>query len=258
MNIGGFWRRLTAWAACGTDPVVDRQLLELRAQLPIINIGVALSSLLVAVMFFDEAHLYVPALEAPFIAFIVQRTLAWRRLDVDVMTSDEKRGLLRRTTLLSGFLGAYCSVAALLLTIGATDMDRVALLGWVALCGFGGGLAMAVLKPASRIILITAAAPYALYLAVLGDRDIRLAAFIVLSAIPIALRQFGRSADFLENVTLSETRADALRRRSDETLLAFMETPKAASPTFRLPMSHSPDGQPKPCSAQCPPSPLII
>ncbi|MEX0644021.1 MAG: response regulator [Parvularculaceae bacterium] len=224
MGVVSLWTRLAAVVAPESDDVVERQVRELREHIPILNIGLAICSLFMAAMFWSRVPGLILLLEVPFIVFALSRALYWRRLDIDALVPERRRAEILKVTLLGPMLGVFCSVSVFILHGIATHEEQVALLVWTAFCGVGGGLALAVARIASRATMLAALAPYAAYLAVTGDAEIRTIAIVALGSIPIGYLQYGRIADSLAALTMSEASAANLRRQADDTLRTFIET----------------------------------
>jgi PAS domain S-box-containing protein len=224
MGVANFWSRLAAKIAPGSDVIVDRQVRELRAHIPALNGGLIVCSLFMAAMFWDQAPTLILLLEIPFIAFALSRAVSWRRLKVDDLGADKKRELLLQTTLFGPFLGVFCSIAVFAVDRFATYEEQIALLVWAAFCGFGGGIALAATRIASRATMLAALAPYAVYLVVTGGPEIRTIAFVALGSVPVGILLFGRIGDSLASLALSEANAERLRRHADETLRTFLES----------------------------------
>ena len=100
--------------------------------------------------------------------------------------------------MLCGVFGVTASIIAFYLNSFATPDQQLVILGWAVYGGLGGATAMAILKPACRLIAIPAMLPYAAYLAITGDGAIRILGIIVIATLPVTLRQFGRMADYSE------------------------------------------------------------
>ncbi len=207
-----------------SDLIVDRQLRELKAQLPPLYIGLALGSICLSVNSFAEAPLRVAAFEAAFLAFTALRFAGWIRLDIDKLRAADKRARIARTTWFAAGLGLLCSLSAFAFHDISTVGERLALLAWVLFCGIGGGMSLAACKQASRIAVILSVIPYAAFLATSGDPNLLLVAVLALMSVPLAVRQFGRMADFLIQLSRREIAEAQMRRRSDDTLRSFVET----------------------------------
>ncbi|HXI87828.1 MAG TPA: histidine kinase dimerization/phospho-acceptor domain-containing protein, partial [Parvularculaceae bacterium] len=224
MDLPRAWKRLTSLGSPGPDPVVERQLRELRAQLPAMLFSLGAAAAALGAVFFARAPILVLALEVPVQIYVISIAIRWRRLDIDSMTPAERRTHVVQTTYRSVFLGLYTSFGCLLVDRVVDGTEQAVLLAWVVFCGFAGGAAMAGTKPAARAGLITSIIPYSIYLALTAHGDIRAVALIALCAVPVMVRQYDRIADFLTSATLNEQKADALRQRADQTLFTFVES----------------------------------
>jgi PAS domain S-box-containing protein len=205
------------------DVIVDRQLRELKEQLPVIYVGLAVGSVALTTIFFPLIPVVSLALEIPFVAMALLRAAFWTKIDVDAMTAEEKRGQMRRAATLNVALGVAFSVTAVALDSLSNTEARLALLGWTALVAIGTSAALAVSKFASRISLASTLGPYGLYVLFTDDGALRVAAFLMLMVIPLGLKQFGRLGDLLSALSLSRAEAEKERRRANSALRSFME-----------------------------------
>jgi PAS domain S-box-containing protein len=221
--MAGLLNRLAS-ATDAPPHVVDRQLRELKAQLPTNFVSLGLCTLFLSVQGFERAPFLVVAMLAPFLIFSALRTRHWLKLNVDEMSDAQKRSRLQETTIMSAALGVAASWTAFALHGVSADQQHLTALVWVAFCGLASAMSLSALKPASRCILVLAIAPYATFLAATGEPDIRTIALLILLAVPVAMRLYGRMADFLVELSDSLEQAAQLRRRSDETLRSFIET----------------------------------
>ncbi len=212
-----------AFSTDAPDAVLAAQLHELRGQLPVIYAGMAFCSIFVALTFFARAPVAVAAFELAFLAVAVARASHWRMIDPTSMSRDEMRGELRNLLWMSIGLGLFCSLSAFIIDPMAQPDERIALVLWVAYCGVGSGMSLAVFKPASRVAMTLAIIPYAAYVALAQPGTGRVVALIILVAIPVGMQQYGRMADFFRALTLRNMESLARNRDAEERRRAFLE-----------------------------------
>ena len=198
--------------------VITRQLRELSHQLPIFYFGCTLCTLFLTPIFFHYSPLVLGTLTALFITFSVSRVISWRRFDPARLSGSELRRFVRQTIIMCGLFGANTSVIAFLLNSYATPEQQLVILGWVIYCGIGGATALAILKPASRLIAIPAIIPYPAYLAITGEGPVAILSIIAIATLPVTLRQFGRMANYLVELTQQQNTAAAQTEQLQEVL----------------------------------------
>ena len=206
------------------DIVVDRQLRELKAQIPTLYIGLAACALFLSTNSFTRAPLLVASFTLPFVFISLTRAWHWKRLDVAALTSSEKRSRIGKLIILGGALGIFSNLFLFCFDQIATPNERIVLLAWAAFCGIASAMSLAVSKAACRVTAVMTVVPYSVYILIVGDTGLQTMAAMALAGIPIGVRQYGRMSDLLADVTVSEAAAEEMRRQSDETLRSFIES----------------------------------
>ncbi|MFQ5564020.1 MAG: response regulator [Parvularculaceae bacterium] len=205
------------------DAVVDRQLRELKRQLPQMLVAIALCSAFIGYQFLGAAFWIVASAYALFLTYLLLRIPFWLNLNIDALTADEKRATVNDVMRLALGLGATCSLIAIYLcSVGNLD-NHILLAFWTAFCGVGAGISLA---PAPRIasIAITACIlPYSLILAITGDSLLVILSVFLIASIMAAILQFSRIGAFISEAALKEAEKENAARYSADTLRTFME-----------------------------------
>jgi PAS domain S-box-containing protein len=224
MRIAGWLDRARgAFSTQAPDAVLTGQLQELRGQLPIIYAGMAFCSLFVAATFYGRAPATIGVFEGAFLLVVAMRMRHWMKIAPDTMTTMQKRRELRNLVWMSVGLGVFCSASAFAIDPLAHPDERIALVLWVAYCGVGCGMSLAVFKPASRIAMTLAIIPYAIYVATVQPGTGRVVALIILVAVPVGIQQYGRMADFFRALTLRNLESLARNKDAEDRRRQFLE-----------------------------------
>ncbi len=152
-----------------SDTLIDRQLREFKKQIPIALLAIGLCSALILTQTRPE-NLFTAFLGfAILLIFLVRRIIYWRRLDVDALSSAEKRARVAGTTPLIIGLSAACTLFAVHFSTDA-DFGRAMIIGlWTAFCGISGAFALASAPRASAAAIIICMIPYGLAMMAHGD-----------------------------------------------------------------------------------------
>jgi PAS domain S-box-containing protein len=205
------------------EAVIDRQFEELRQLLPAFFGGALVCSVLVAAVFFARAPMTVGVLAAAFAAVMLFRLAFWLSPRTARLDRIKRIEIVEAAPALALAFGAFCSAYTFILHGVATPAEHLVLLMWVAYCAIGLGLALAPVRHAPTAVMAAAGAPYAAFLLLTGDPTAKAVALIVLSSIPVGIRQFGRLGELLEKITIQEALAEGHRRHTRDSLRAFME-----------------------------------
>ncbi len=203
--------------------VVDRQVEELKQLLPVIFVGVLACSFMMAAVFFHRAPAWVVAFQTPFTAALIYRTWCWAQFDPSMLSLEEKRRKLASTTPFAIGMGLFCSAYVFALDAIAEPNERLILVMWAAFCGIGVAMAVAVVKNASRALLVTSILPYATYILFVGSTADHVVALMIIASVPIGMRQYSRFADQMAMLTIQEHDAERQRKHARASLRAFME-----------------------------------
>ena len=206
------------------DAVVDRQLCELKQQLPRILIGAAAVSVMVGYSFLDDAAPFILTAAAPSLLSLAALALFWRRLDVTALSAPKRRRRLNMATPAALAFGAAISGAAIYLSQFA-DTGGYVLLGlWCAFCGIGGGMALSATPRASTANMLACFAPFGVVMTTTGDPLLMSFTAIILSAIVIAHMQYGHIGRLLAELAVREHNVKRDAARVNKKFRDFIET----------------------------------
>ncbi|MCK5744696.1 MAG: PAS domain-containing protein, partial [Oricola sp.] len=186
-NLGRLTRVFAA-AEAAPDAVIDRQLRELKVQVPRILIAIALCSALIGARFFEDAGPAVIGCLVIYVSFILLRLPRWYGLDIDALTPAEKRRKVGSTPRVAGGLSIACAVVSIFLAQYADKEGYILLSLWCLFCGVGASMALAALPRASGFPLLMCIIPVTPFLLSTGDKD--LAVIAMLMAIGAAIVHF--------------------------------------------------------------------
>ena len=188
------------------DIVVDRQLRELKQQLPRILFGIAFCSALVGFQFLDQAAAIVLIGNGLYLAFLISRAPSWAALDVDAMSATEKRNRLNKVMPIVIALGAACSGIAIYLSQFANiNENGYFLLGlWSAFCGIGAGVSLAATPRVSTTVMVLCMAPFSTVLLFTGDAVLMAFAGVLLCGIVIGHYQCSHIGKMLASLAVRE------------------------------------------------------
>ncbi|MEM9013989.1 MAG: response regulator, partial [Pseudomonadota bacterium] len=205
------------------DVVIDRQVRELKVQMPRMMISAALCSVFVALHFMEaagRAFLYGIGF---FILFLCIRLPRWIRMDVDTLSAMEKRRLIGVVQPLAFFFGLVCSSYAIYLS-GFADIGGILLLTlWCSFCGLGGALALVATPKAANTVFITSVAPYCVFLLATGEPVFMALAVILFSGLFIGRLQFNHLGSIIAELSIREAAKHTEAENVSLTLRSFIE-----------------------------------
>ena len=155
--MSSFFRRFVRvhdfFGANASDIVIDRQLRELKQQLPRVLIGIAITSALVGYRFYDQASTVINISLGLFLVFIAFRVPTWTRLKIDEMCADAKRRLARQIPIIAGCLGGGAVAIGIFMTQYADKEGHIMLALWCLYCGVASSMGLsAVPLPAAAVV----------------------------------------------------------------------------------------------------------
>ena len=199
-------------------PVLDRQLTELKKQLPVFYVGSCACALFLLPVFFRHSPIVLSLFSALFFFFSLDRTQFWRKLDIASLDSTRKLNLLRATTGFALALSLSCMFLAAHLHFRSPPSEQMILLIWTAFCGVGGAMALSVNKFGSRLAFILTVVPYSTFVILTSEGANVFLAGICLASVPIGLIQYNRIANLIVQLTEQETQASTHSRNLDEVI----------------------------------------
>lgn len=208
------------------DVVIDRQMREIKLQLPGVLVGITAVTLFTAYNFASEAPPVWLGLMIVFALVHIAFIPRWWRLDVDAMTPEKKRKRINQVLPnATGFAVACCSLA-----IGFSqfaDRESYILLSlWCLCCGVGGAMSIAVIPRLSTIPMAVCITPFALSMAFSGDTTLMAFAGILVTAVAVCHFHFARVGDALAELSQSQ---EAIKKSADKAKDRFRQFIEAAS-----------------------------
>lgn len=206
------------------DVVIDRQLREIKLQMPRLLIGVAIVSVFNGLQFLDEAGLYILITNTLFIALLASYIPSWISFDVDKATAAEKRRRINSTMPMAVGLSLACASTALYLFQIVDGNGRILLALWAAFCGIGGGSALSATPRVAAATLALCVGPISI--AMLGSADplLMTIAVIYFCAATINYFQFTHIGDVLAKLSIREQEVQENAQRNNEKFRDFLDS----------------------------------
>lgn len=224
MKLNRLMRWLNGADAPLPDAVIDRQLREFKAQIPMLYVALAVSAAVYSLLFPKNAPVSIYVCTGLFVVFSAMRLADWLKLDIDRMSPEEKRARVNGVARL-GFMLALAINAFLFAFVHAVPLElRIVHYSWAIFCAIITSTSLAVSKRAVRLTSLPIIVPFSVYILLTGEPILKALAIASLIATPVAVRQFGRIADMMARLSIEEAEASRRRKESDETLRSFIET----------------------------------
>lgn len=206
------------------EVVADRQLQDLKQQLPRMLVGIALCSAFVGYHFLDKAPTLILLGNGLYLCYLAIALLFWFRLDITSLTFSQKQFWLNALIPSMLTLGAACSTSALYLSQFA-DSGELILLGlWSSFCGIGAGMAMTATPKASTTALITCFPPFGIFLLTIGDPLLITFSIVVMSALVIGHLQYSQMGALLADLAIREETVSLKAERINDRFRSLIET----------------------------------
>jgi len=207
-----------------SEAAADRQLQDLKRQLPRILVGIGVCSAIVSYHFLGAAPGFIIAGNALYAGFLAAALFYWFRLDIRALTLGQKRRRLDMITPAAVLLGAVCTMTAFYLARHASLNELILLGCWCAFCGIGSGMAMTAAPRAATAAMVSCFVPFGIYLLVTGDGMLMSFAGMVLSAIFISHLQYAHVGGLLADLATREQVLADKAGRINKRFLNFIET----------------------------------
>ena len=206
------------------DVVIDRQVRDLKSQLPRVLIGVAILNAFTAALYVQEAPLTIAALYLPFLAFVAWRVHTWRKLSVDDLTTEEKRKAVNKVMPLTFLLGGICSAIAIALSTVSSPLHQTMLAVWCIFLGFGAAAAVSVTPRIACTGMTLCIVPYGGFLIISGSPSFIALGGLMLWATYVSAQQIIHYGKLIEDLCIKEDRRRQQAKEADTDLRAFIET----------------------------------
>ena len=203
---------------------MDRQLLELKQQLPRTLIGIGLCSGLVSTHFFAKAPFLVMGGIIIFAIYMAIRLPSWVTLNIQSLNVEQKRDRLNSIVPIGMGLGAACACYSVVWTQNATQMDYILMGLWAAYCGIGAGLALSAVPRIASFVMFTCIAPASIAMLLTFEPINMIFAGIVLCGSFIGHSQFGRIGAILAELALSAEETKLQAKRINEKFRTYIES----------------------------------
>ena len=205
------------------EAALDRQLHDLKRQLPRILVGIALCSAIVGYQFIDKTPLFVLTGNGLYLLYLAFALLFWLRVDVAALDYTQKRRRLNALMPSSIGMGVVCSATAFYLAQYASASELILLGLWCGFCGIGSGMAMTAAPRAATAAMVSCFAPFGLFLFTTGDATLIAFSCIVLSAIFISHLQYGHVGRLITDLAVREQTLSEKAERINERFRNFIE-----------------------------------
>ncbi|PQA86133.1 response regulator [Hyphococcus luteus] len=209
--------------AFAPDAVIDRQLRELKLQIPRVLVGIALCSALIGYRFIENAGPVILTSLGIFIGYLAVRIPEWLRLNIDALSPEEKRRRVTASPLIAAGLGIACAAMAIFLAQYA-DKEGYILLGlWCLYCGVAASLGLSAVPRASSLPLFLCIVPFTPLMIATGDSDLIIIACIMLIGAVIAHYHNRRTGEALAELSLKKQTVEESANRESGRFRHFME-----------------------------------
>ena len=206
------------------DVVIDRQLREIKLQMPRLLIGIAIVSVFNGLQFLNEAGLYIFVTNGLFIALLASYIPSWLSFDVDAASAADKRKRINTIMPLAVGLGVACASTALYLFQIIDGNGRILLAIWAAFCGIGGGYALAATPRVAVTTLALCIGPISIAMLVSADPLLMTIAVIYFCAGVINYFQFSHIGNVLAKLSIREQEVKENAQRNNEKFRDFLDS----------------------------------
>ncbi len=203
-NIWGAIRSAYNAADETPDVVIDRQLRELKLQLPRVMVGIAACTAFTIHHFWTMASPLWLALICSYAAVHFVLLPKWLKLDVDKMEANAKRSVVRAILPRAIGLGAACCAIAIGLSQYADKESHIFLALWCLYCGVGGAMGISAIPRLSTIPMTVCILPFAAISMASGDPTLFAFGGILILAIIVCHFHNTRIGESLAELSLSQ------------------------------------------------------
>ncbi len=206
------------------DVVIDRQLREIKLQMPRLLIGIAIVSTFNGLQFIEEAGLYIFVTDALFIALLVSYVPSWVSFDIDTASIIEKRKRINSVMPVAIGLGVACASTALYLYQIADANGRILLVIWCAFCGLGGASALSATPRVAMTTMFLCIAPLSILMVASGNPLMMTIAGIYFCAAVISCFQFSHIGNILAKLSVREQEVKDSAQLNNEKFRDFLDS----------------------------------
>ncbi len=205
------------------DVVIDRQVRELKQQMPRVLIGIGLTSALIGFRFFEHDRALILIFVGVYFAFLAARIPSWLRLDVNAMLPEAKRRQLAATPFIALGLGLSCVAIAIYLSQFADKQGLVMLGLWCLYCGVTSAMGLTALPRTSSVPLFTCILPFTPVMFATGDMDLVILAVIMMIGAIVAHYHNTHFGQVLAEISISKQAVEQHAERAAMRFRNFIE-----------------------------------
>ncbi len=206
-----------------SDFVADRRIYEFKRQIPPVNSAIAIATAFVILTVQSALLPYFATAYVFYVAFAAYQAREWRNLRHEALSPEGKRRLLDKTGRLAVGQSVVCALVAISLFEIAPVENRVIVIAWVALCGFGGAISLAADRKMSRNVIFFCVVPFSARLFVDGDATLSSMAILLLLGAVAGGKLLARHDLLIREVCREKQENLDAADRARDTLRAFME-----------------------------------
>ena len=204
------------------DVVIDRQLRELKLQLPRVMLGISIVSLFIGIQFLEKAGTFIIFSNFLFIALLASYIPSWFAFDIDNATKKEKRDRINTVMPLVIGLGFTCAAIGFYLYQIASPNGRILLAFWCAFCGLGSASALAATPRVAAVSLFLCIVPFSFLMLFSADTLLATIASIFFCAAIISYYQFTHIGGVLAKLSIREQEIKDSAEQSNQKFLDFL------------------------------------
>ena len=205
------------------DVVIDRQIRELKQQMPRVLIGIGLTSGLISYRFFENASALILTSFGLYVAFLTARIPGWLRLDINAMSPEAKRRQLTATPFIAAGLGLACVTLAIYLSQFADKQGLIMLGLWCLYCGVASSMGLTALPRASSIPLAICILPFTPVMFATGNTDLVILAGIMIIGAVVAHFHNTHFGQVLAEISISKQAVEQHAERAAMRFRNFIE-----------------------------------
>ncbi|WDI30618.1 response regulator [Hyphococcus flavus] len=206
------------------DVVVERQLRELKLQLPRVMLGVGGCTLFIASYFWNQLN---PALVAILMAYALAHFAflpKWLRMDVDAMPAPERRKIVNGVLPKTIVFAFVCCLTSISLALEAGHDAYILVSLWCLYCGVGGAMGIAALAHRSSFPLVICITPITVLMFGSGDKMLVSIGGVMLVAMIIYHYYNTRIGNVLAELSISQQQLKENAAEVNERFRHFIET----------------------------------
>lgn len=207
---------------CGA--VIDRQLIEVKLQLPRMLGAIAAAAIFLLLYFSGEAPTVWLMLLGAYGVLNGAYIVYWFALDIKKPSALEKRRILFTAIAVSSLFASLCSVLAIGLSNPVDHEQHLLLAIWCLYCGVASSMGVASIPRWSTLPMAICILPYALFSTTTGDAALMAFASMMMVALLVCHFTNTRNGEILAELTLSEETVKRTANEERNRLRQFIES----------------------------------